>query len=93
VRLADVAKEIGMAALVRPNVIVVVTTGRFAAGVEAFAHEVEEVDNHQVVLVDRVALERYRNGGIGALTTFFRSRAEATMKQKRQQVHSRAFSG
>jgi hypothetical protein len=90
VRLADLAKEVGMAALVRPTVIVVVTTGRFAAGVGQFAREIEETENVQIVLVDRDALKRYRTGGIGALASFFRSCAEATMRQKRRQVESAA---
>jgi hypothetical protein len=90
VRLTDVAKEVGMAALLRPNVIVVVTTGRFAGGVDEFAREIEQAHSLQVVLVDHDALARYRSGGISALTSFFRARAEATMKQKRIQVRSAA---
>jgi hypothetical protein len=86
VTVSDVAKEVGMAALVRANVVVMVTTGTFAKTVTAFAQEIMEAGNLQVVLIDGKTLRRYRDGGIRALAAFLREEAETAMKTKRKQI-------
>jgi hemerythrin superfamily protein len=86
VRLHDLAKEIGMAVLLRAHVVVLVTTGRFAQSVVTYANEIADTQNLQVVLIDKDAITRYRRGGPAALMDFLHGRAEATMRLKRGQV-------
>jgi hypothetical protein len=86
VRVEDLAKELGMALLLRAHVIVMVTTGRFAKTVEGFAKELAEGTQHQVVLVDGLAVVRYRDAGRAALLGHFHDRAEQTLRLKRGQV-------
>lgn len=86
VRLHDLAKEIGMAVLLRAHVVVLVTTGRFAQSVITYANEIADTQHLQVVLIDKDTLARYRRGGPAALMDFLHGRAEATMRLKRGQV-------
>ncbi len=86
VRVEDLAKELGMALLLKAHVIVMVTTGVFAKTVEGFAKELAEGTPHQVVLVDGRALVRYRDAGRPALLRHFDERAEHTLRLKRGQV-------
>jgi restriction endonuclease len=86
VRLHDLAKEIGMAVLLRAHVVVLVTTGRFAQSVVTYANEIADTQHLQVILIDKDTLARYRRGGPSALMDFLHGRAEATMRLKRGQV-------
>jgi hypothetical protein len=86
VALSDLAKEVGMAVLLRAHVIVLVTTGRFAKSVETYARELMDSQPLQVVLIDGKVLTRYRAGGLHALMGFLHEQAEATMRVKRAQV-------
>ena len=56
VSLADLAKEVGMAVMLRAHVIVLVTTGRFAASVPTYATELMLANPLQVVLIDHTVL-------------------------------------
>jgi hypothetical protein len=86
VTLASLAKEVGMAVILRGQVVLMVTTGRFARSVEEYARQVAETTNLQVVLVDKNVLRQYRDSGIGALTEYFHERAKEVMQLKRQQT-------
>jgi hypothetical protein len=88
VRVSDIAKEVGMAALLKANVIVLVTTGTFTPAVETYATEVASSTDLQVVLVEKKALARYEKGGAGALWEHFRKAARSTRTIKRAQVAS-----
>jgi len=86
VALSDLAKEVGMAVLLRAHVVVLVTTGRFADTVRAHARELMDIHPLQVVLIDREVLARYRSGGLAALMDFLHSEATETMRLKRRQI-------
>ena len=86
VGVADLAKEIGMAILLRSHVVTLVTTGRFASSV--FKHAAELMNNTalQVVLLDRDVLDGFRANGDRALLQFFHKTAMIVMKLKRSQI-------
>ena len=86
VRVDDLAKELGMALLLKAHVIVMVTTGAFAKTVDAFAKELMETTPQQVILVDGQALRSYRDHGRPALLEHFRKTAEQVLRVKRRQV-------
>lgn len=86
VAVPDIAKEVGMAVLVRASVIVMVTTGEFAKTVRTFAQEIMEAENLQVILIDGKLLRRYRDGGLRALAAFLHLEAHAAMRIKRRQI-------
>jgi hypothetical protein len=75
VNLHDLAKEIGMATLLKAHVVVLVSTGRFAKTVERFAQQVAETTPLQVALVPGPMVQRFLDSGersVGVLTDFFR---------------------
>ena len=86
VALADLAKEIGMAVMLRAHVAVMVTTGRFASSVETYARELMDTHPLQVILIDGQLIEIYKDRGLGHLLEFLKGQAEATMRVKRGQV-------
>jgi hypothetical protein len=86
VALSEVAKEVGMATVLRAHIILIVTTGAFAKSVRPFARQVVEVLPLQVVLIDKAVLAKYRAGGGHALMNFLHSEAEATLRLKRSQI-------
>lgn len=86
VDLAALAKEVGMAVLMRAHVIVMVTTGRFRATVAEHAKELADTTHLQAVLFDGRALRQYRDGDAVALLEFFHARAHDTLKLKRPQI-------
>jgi Restriction endonuclease len=93
VALSDLAKEVGMAVLLRAHVIVMVTTGRFAGSVQRYAKELMDTQPFQVILIDSEVLDRYRDGGLRSLMDFLRSDAEAAMRLKRGQIERHVASG
>jgi hypothetical protein len=86
VGLEDLAKEVGMATLLRAHVVVMATTGRFSSTVVSFAAELARAGPLQVVLIDRVVLARYRAGGAGAIAEFLHLTATDVMSMKRSQI-------
>jgi hypothetical protein len=88
VSLAALAKEIGMAVLLKAHVIVLVTTGRFAETVREHADGLAETTPLQVVLIDGEVLKQYQERGATYLVHHFRTTAEGTMRLKRRQVSS-----
>lgn len=90
VRVEALAKEIGMAVLLRAHVVVIVTTGSFSPAVDTYARELATTTALQVVLVDATVLASYRKLGSSALRKFFNERARQTLTIKRPQVVSEA---
>jgi hypothetical protein len=93
VTLSDLAKEVGMAVLLRAHVIVMVTTGRFAGTVVTYAKELMDTQHLEVILIDKNVLAKYRSGGLRALMDFLHSEAEATMRLKRGQIERHVAAG
>jgi hypothetical protein len=88
VTLSSLAKEVGMAVLLKAHVIVIATTGRFASTVEKYANELAQTTPFQTVLLDGSILSQYKDKGISVLQEFFRAKAKQTMQLKRNQVTS-----
>jgi hypothetical protein len=86
VGVSALAKEVGMAVLLKAHVVVMVTTGRFSASVHSYAKELATHGTLQAVLVDGATLDAYRRSGPKALRGFFHDRAGATLTLKRPQV-------
>lgn len=86
VDLGVLAKELGMATLLKAQVVVIVTTGTFAATVSKFARQAAETTAIQVVLLDRKSLANYRTKGAGGLRAELHSFAEQALTRKRPQL-------
>lgn len=86
VDLADLAKEIGMAMLLRAHVVVMVTTGTFTGPLRDHAKKAIENTPLQVILIDDSILRLHRRSGAGPLIDFFESQALLAMNDKRNQV-------
>lgn len=88
VTVSTLAKEIGMAVLLQAQVIVLATTGRFAASVSIHADQVAQMTAMQVVLVDGQAIRRFAGGGDDTIKRHFRSGAANTLRLKSPQRRS-----
>ncbi|MFF1573207.1 restriction endonuclease [Leifsonia sp. NPDC058292] len=86
VDLGVLAKELGMATLLRAQVVVIVTTAAFAKSVRDFARQAAETTAIQVVLIDKVILEKYAQEGPSALREELHSRAVEVLTLKRPQL-------
>jgi hypothetical protein len=60
VSLDDVAKEVGLTHQLKSNVITVVSTGSISEDARKFAHHVMNTTNLDIILVDRIDLERIK---------------------------------
>jgi len=88
VALSDAAKEVGMAVVLKAHVIVLVTTGRFASSVQAFAEEVMRTQPYQMILIDGELLEEYRQRDATPLLKFLHDTAHDVMRLKSQQLRA-----
>lgn len=86
VTVEDLAREIGMATVLRAQVIVLVTMGRFSRAVTDLSGQVARESAFQVVLVDGGLVRSYRDRGGIALRSYFHSRATNTMVTKTRQI-------
>jgi hypothetical protein len=86
VDLGVLAKELGMATLLRAQVVVIVTTAAFAKSVRDFARQAAETTAIQVVLIDKAILKRYGEEGPSALRDELHGRAVEVLTLKRPQL-------
>lgn len=86
VDLADLAKEVGMATLLKGHVVVLVTTGTFRKTVADYARGLAETTPLQAVLIDKAVLDTYRKQGAVSLVDSLRKQAEDVLTAKRPQV-------
>lgn len=86
VSLDALAKEVGMAVLLRAHVVVLATTGRFAKSVIEYARQMMATNYLQIVLLDGAMLRRYKDAGHTELLRFFMTEAREAMQTKRAQV-------
>lgn len=86
VKLSDVAKEVGMATVIKANVVLMVTTGNIASTAVDYANGVADATNLQVVLLDKSALNDYRNRGSTAVIDRMREQARTTRQLKAQHL-------
>lgn len=86
VALSVLAKEIGMATLLRAQVVVILTTGAFAKTVVEYAREAAESTAIQVVLLDKDSLANYRAKGPAGLRSELHDVAVGALRRKRPQL-------
>ncbi|GAA4784953.1 restriction endonuclease [Microbacterium gilvum] len=88
VRLEVLAKEVGMATLLRAQVVVIVSTGGFARSVLDYARQAAANTAIQIVLLDQSTLTAYQNGGSSALRQELHGQAlqALTLKQPQRAV-------
>lgn len=86
VGLSVLAKEIGMATLLKAQVVVIVTTSTFARTVLDYARQAAESTSIQVILLDKASLKNYRTKGPAALRDELHQAAVAVLATKRAQL-------
>ena len=86
VGIGVLAKEVGMATLLKAHVVVIVTTGKFASTVRDYARKAAEDTAFQVILLDGASLGSYRSGGSAALRSELRGCAQEILARKRPQL-------
>lgn len=82
VSLDDLAKEVGLVHLLKPNVIVIVSTGDIGAEARRYANKVMAETNLCIVMIDRTDLNQIRNNPTHIVDAFNREARHAmTLKQ------------
>jgi site-specific DNA-methyltransferase (cytosine-N4-specific) len=83
--LEDIAKEIGIAQLIRTNVIMIVTTGRIGEKAKDFAERIMRDTNYQVVLIQKSHLQKLKEDPT-EITEILKSQSKVAMMLKRNQI-------
>jgi len=86
VGLSVLAKELGMATLLKAQVVVIVTTSSFAASVRDFARQASESSAIQIILLDESSLNAYKAKGPRALRNELHGYARQALTLKRSQL-------
>jgi len=86
VGLSVLAKELGMATLLKAQVVVIVTTSSFAASVRDFAKQASESSAIQIILLDKSSLDSYKAKGPRALRDELHGYARQALTLKRSQL-------
>jgi len=86
VGLQVLAKELGMALLLKAHVVVIVTTSRFAKSARDYAKVASETTSTQLILLDGTSLREYRRSGAASLRSEFHESALAAVNRKREQL-------
>lgn len=82
----DIAKEVGMAVVLKAHVIVLVTTGRFTRAVRTFADGLASSSANQAILIDADLLKKYRETGGHAVIDWLKINAYRVLTLKEPQV-------
>jgi len=83
--LEDIAKEIGIAQIIRTNVIMVVTTGRIGDKAKEFAERIMRDTNYQVILINKGHLQRIKENP-SEIIDILRAQSKIAMTLKRNQI-------
>lgn len=83
--LGDIAKEVGIAQVIKANVVLVVTTGKIGAEARRFAEQAMRETNLYVALVDGTHLQELHNSP-AKIANIMNTQAEGAMTIKRGQV-------
>ncbi len=86
VRVDDIAKEVGMALVLKAHVVLMVTTGHFSRAVRTFADNLAATTQLQAVLIDKPLLDKYRQGGGQAIIDWMKTAAYRVLTLKEPQV-------
>ena len=81
VSLDDVAKEVGLTAFIKSNVIVIVTTGTVGGEARRYANKIMRDSNLSIVMLDGLDLDRIKVNATQIVDVFNRE-AQAAMKLK-----------
>lgn len=84
--LDDIAKEVGIAQVIKANVILIVTTGRIGRAARQFAEQVMRETNLYVGTLDRNDLQRIRHQPTD-IVEILNTQADGAMKLKRSQIN------
>ncbi len=87
VHVSAIAKEAGMALVLRAQVIMLISTGRFARSVKDFATTLAKTSAMQAVLIDQTVLTAYREKGASAIQEYLESNARQVLRLKDEQRH------
>lgn len=82
----DIAKEVGMAVVLKAHVVVLVTTGRFTRAVRTFADGLASSSANQAILIDADLLKKYRETGGHAVIDWLKINAYRVLTLKEPQV-------
>jgi site-specific DNA-methyltransferase (cytosine-N4-specific) len=83
--LDDIAKEVGLAQVIKSNVILIVTTGKIGAAATRFSEKVMRETNLYVAILNGRDLNRI-SGSPSDIVEILSQQAEGAMKLKRSQV-------
>lgn len=83
--LEDIAKELGLAQIIKTNVIMIVTTGRIGDAARIFAERITSDTNYQVILIHGAHLKRIKTDPT-IISDILRSQSEIAMTLKRKQI-------
>lgn len=83
--LEDIAKEVGLAQVIKANVILVVTTGKIGPAARQFAEQVMRETNLYLALIDGSHLKELRDDP-AKIAKIMNTQAEGAMTIKRDQV-------
>ena len=86
VSLADLAKEVGMATLLKAHVVLMITTGTYASTVVEYANELSSGTPLQAILITGEQLREWSEKGPRPLLAKLFCDAEACRELKRSQV-------
>lgn len=86
VPLSALAKEIGIATLLRAHVVVVVSTGTFSRDLKEFALQTERTTPLQVVLLSGAELREYGKRGASVILKSLEDQARRALATKRSQL-------
>ena len=81
VSLDDVAKEVGLTAFIKSNVIIIITTGTIGSEARRYANKIMRDSNLAIVMLDGIDLGRITERPAQIVDVFNRE-AQATMKLK-----------
>ncbi|AWB87742.1 restriction endonuclease [Mycetocola zhujimingii] len=86
VGVSVLAKEIGMATLLRAQVVAIVTTSTFSKTVREYAKQAAETTSIQVILLDKTSLSAYQARGPSALREELHALSVDALSYKRDQL-------
>jgi hypothetical protein len=80
-------REVGLAVVIKAHVILMITTGTFAASTRVMAEQTARATALQVLLLDGQVLKRFRTGGINEVVAALRQQGERVLQLKKPQEH------
>ena len=86
VRVDDIAKEVGMAVVLKAHVIAIITTGKIGSTVIQYADGLASASSLQAVLIDGSILKKYVSIGPDAIIDHLRDSAFRVLKLKETQA-------